>query len=124
MSNKTSNKSKTLRHRESSVLYMKLCGLPVTMKPDFAGKVSAALREETPSGDVQGLKDWTINTRSEVSRQLGGGVDEAKRDAFRDGTPYSATIWYRQLAGVEQSFVVMSLEDFTQALLAQKDADQ
>jgi hypothetical protein len=119
-----SNKSKSLRFRESVVLYLRLSGLPVAARRDFAGKVSAALREETPFGDVQGLEEWTLKVRSEVSRELGGGVEAAKRDALRDGQKYAATIWYRQLADVDESYVVMTLGTFTSALLEQKGENQ
>ena len=118
MRREMSNKLKSLRFREMVALYLRGEGHDgAKMKPDRAGRISIALREDDHVGDIWGLSgDWLVNTRNEVTRDLSTALDEAQKDARTDEKKHAAVVWYRPARSAGDSYVLMTLQDFSEAI--------
>jgi hypothetical protein len=109
----------TSKFRELVTLLLKVDGLPVSQKPSPPRRLSAAVFQDTPRGDLQGIPGWTINARYETHRDLAGGIEEARQDADADGNQKFAVIWARHGARADESYVVMNLQTFAAVLRAE-----
>jgi hypothetical protein len=113
------SKLHALRFREMVALFLKTKGHSnATAKPDRAGRISVALREEDDLGDVWGLPNWCLNTRyASQGRDLSGALDEAQADAQRDSKAHAAVAFYRPGRGAGETYVVCTLQDWADSLV-------
>lgn len=69
-------------------------------------------------GDVIGVPDWAIEIKNvaDWSSRLGAFIAEAEVEAENAGVPFGAVVIKRRNDSVGRSYVVMSLEQFTEVL--------
>lgn len=109
-----SNSSSGMQFRSSVVDYLEASGVTVQrIKAPGRFKISDAISEDRPRGDIQGIEGWVVNTRARPLTTVGEGNDEARRDAEHDRVPHAATVWRRPGGRLADSLVVMSISDFS-----------
>ena len=69
-------------------------------------------------GDISGVPDWALECKNvkEWSSKLSGFVREAEVEAENHGVPFGAAVVSARGKPVEDSYVVMSLRQFTDML--------
>ncbi|WP_123942634.1 MULTISPECIES: hypothetical protein [unclassified Frondihabitans] len=106
-----------MQFRSGVVDFLEASGVPVErVKSPGRFKLSEAISEDRPRGDIQGVEGWVINTRARPLNTIAQGDDEAKRDAEHDGAPYAATIWRRPGGKLKDSLVVLDISAFSDLL--------
>jgi hypothetical protein len=117
------SKHQALAYRELVTIFLRTRGLTdVVTKPDRGGRFAPPIKPEDEVGDIQNLPYGVLlNTKFEHTRDVSSGLNEAARDALRDGKRYSAVSWHRPGRPAEQQIVAMTLGDFAD-LLAEKRA--
>jgi len=107
-------------------LFLESRGIPNAIRPGHKiqnKKLSEIFAEpEQPRGDVRGIPDWLISTRTDVARDLSGALDQAAHDAEVAGLSHSAVIWRRPGRDVRQSYVLLSLDVLADVLKEAHDA--
>ncbi len=115
----TSYPLRSFRFRELVALILSEGGLATSPRPhDGFRRLSdrVAQGETQPKGDVLGLSRWVIKTRTETTRDLSGGLDEASREAAAHDVPFYACVWRRPPRSGSQSYVVMDLDTFAKVV--------
>ena len=77
-----------------------------------------ALRGNADRGDVAGVAGWTLEAKACRALDLAGWAAEAETEARNGATPWSAVVIKRRGKGVAESYVVVSLQTFAQAIAA------
>lgn len=67
-------------------------------------------------GDITGVPDWTLETKSTRTIDLAGALDEAKVEASNAKTRWHAAIVKRRGKSVAGAYVVFSLGQFADLL--------
>ena len=67
-------------------------------------------------GDIAGVAGWTLEAKSCRALDLASWSTEAKAEAVNAGTPWSAVIAKRRGRGVADSYVIVSLATFAEAV--------
>lgn len=98
------------RFRETVGLFLglklgRMLASTATHRPTLGDDGARPLR-----GDIEPLSRWMLRTRVEAQRDLSGALDAVERDAETLGRPFGAVIFKRHARGIEQSYVVLSLE--------------
>ena len=67
-------------------------------------------------GDVAGVAGWTLECKAAKALDLASWSTEAKVEAVNAGTPWSAVVIKRRGRGVADSYVVLPLATFAEAI--------
>jgi hypothetical protein len=111
----TSYPLRSYRFRELVALILSEGGLATSPRPhEGFRRLSDRLAQDDdqPASDVLGLTNWVIKTRTETTRDLSGGLDEASLEAAAHDVPFSACVWQRPPRSGSESYVVMDLATF------------
>lgn len=105
--------------RKLAALIIKVeSGLPVADRTD-GPRAPGAKVTPVEASDIVGLRDWSVLTRAEHSRDLSGNQDAAALAAEQDGKRWGAVAYLRaDSRPTEDSFVVMSISTFAGVLKA------
>lgn len=115
----TSYPLRSYRFRELVALILSEGGLGTSPRPNEGFRRLSdriADGDAQPAGDVLGLSRWVIKTRTETTRDLSGGLDEASREAARHDVPLHACVWQRPQRSGSESYVVMDLATFAKVV--------
>lgn len=105
-----SNRVTTLKWRDTVIRFMRSQGLVVGRPLHTVAGVW------TDRGEVDGLPDWTILCRRQKAINLPASVGKAEQHAATHGNSRVATVLYRRLRPIEDSYVLMSLAQFSELL--------
>lgn len=72
-----------------------------------------ALTGNQDRGDIANIPDFALECKAVQSIALAQFIDEATREAINAGARYGAAIIKRRQKPVDQAYVVMTLEQFT-----------
>jgi len=75
-----------------------------------------AMNGQADRGDVAGVAGWTLECKAVRALDLAGWASEATREATNARTPWWAVIVKRRGCSVAQSYVVLSLETWAEAV--------
>lgn len=103
------NVGRSLRFRESVSLLLRAEGIGNVVAP-MHRSLAASFDSATPASDILGIHGFTILTRSEVQRDLSGGVNSAIRAAADDGNEFGVIVWERHSYPAGESYAVMTLD--------------
>jgi hypothetical protein len=118
-----SNKMRAYEWRERISLYLGIStGLPLARKPEPRKRLSELVRDGLMCSDIQGVPNWLINARTEATRDLSVALDEAAREAAKDGAERYAVIWTRPQRQISEAYVLMPLSVFADILAAEQEA--
>jgi hypothetical protein len=115
----TSYPLRSYRFRELVALILSEGGLVTSPRPhEGFRRLSDRLAQDDdqPASDVLGLTNWVIKTRTETTRDLSGGLDEASREAAAHDVPLYACVWQRPPRSGSESYVVMDLATFAKVV--------
>ncbi|PXA67480.1 hypothetical protein [Cryobacterium arcticum] len=122
MTGYANNYNGSIAFRALLVLLMRVSGISAQAKPVYT-KLSEAVAQDRPNGDILGIKNWSILTRKEVKIDLSGGSDRAARVAELDGNKKSALVWYRRGHEASKAYVIMSFDTFLQVLQEEQERE-
>jgi hypothetical protein len=111
------NVGRALRFRESVSLLLRAEGVQNTVAP-MHRTLAASFDPSNPASDILGIPRFSILTRSEVQRDLSGGVNAAVIAARDDGAEYGVAIWDRHLYSASEAYVVTTLDQFAKIIRA------
>ncbi|MET2012359.1 hypothetical protein ABXJ56_12450 [Microbacterium chocolatum] len=112
MTARSRNLTDALRFREGVALYAMLSGLDSARARPMRRRISDALGDGILP-DVDGIPNVWIETSSRISYRFGEDLDQARRLADDGGRKYAALVQHRSGRPLGDSFVVMSLEDWS-----------
>lgn len=109
------NRSKAAKFRELIKLLLRSEGVHLSERHG-AYRLSERLAETYPQSHLLGAPSWAIQTRSDRQIDLSGSVDRARAAADHDHKRFAVSIQFRASRPAEESYVVMTLSDFTEIL--------
>ena len=111
------NLGRSLRFRESVSLLLRAEGISNAVAP-MHRSLASAFNPENPSSDILGIPNFSILTRSEVARDLSGGLNAAIRAAADDGSRFGFQVWERHSYATKDAFVVTDLDTLARLVKA------
>jgi len=78
----------------------------------FLTAESRALAGAKDKGDIVGVEDLVLETKSEKGIQLAAGVDEATIEAANAGAKYFVAVWRRRQRNVRDGYAVTRLANY------------
>lgn len=117
MTSTNRNLTDALRFREGVALFAMIAGLDDAEARPTLRKISPHIGEP-PQPDVRGVPDTWISTSSRIKYRLGEDLDAARSDADAAGMSRAVLIQHRPGRPLADSFVIMSLTDWTDVIAA------
>lgn len=119
MADSGSPKWRTLAFRDSLLLHLHKRGLrsAAPALPDVTGRDRTML----DSGVIDGLPGFAVAVHRQQSMELASSLDAATELAASTGKPHAACVHFRRSRSLDApgaSYVVMTLDDFADVLLA------
>lgn len=111
------NVGRSLRFRESVSLLLRAEGISNVVAP-LHRSLASSFDPSNPSSDILGIDDFSILTRSEVTRDLSGGLNSATVAAKDDGNQFGVQIWERHSYAAGDAYVVTTLDTFAKLIRA------
>ena len=99
------NVGRGIRFRESVSLLLRAEGVENRVA-SLHKSLASAFDPETPLSDILGIPNFTILTRSEVHRDLSGGVNAAMVAARDDDNAFGVILWERHMYQVGDAYAV------------------